>query len=280
MKFFKNKLAVTVVVLSVGFLIFIGTTKNSMTVPLFESVIGRGINIFQGITYNIGNNTKNFFGFFINLKSIKDENTKLTEENTQLKSQLMQYSSIMTENENLKSMLRFKDSHSEYSYKGCEIIGKIGSGWAEGFIIDLGSNDGIAAGMVVVTGKGLVGEVTSVASNWAKVLTIINENVQVSGIDQITRDDGIVKGYVNSSGSRVAQLYALPIDSNIQTGDVITTSGKGNFYPKDIVIGEVTSVKEEKGKIQKTAELKPFVDFNKLEEIWVIIPKDLKNITY
>jgi rod shape-determining protein MreC len=280
MKFFKNKLAVTIVLLSVGFLIFIGVSYKRESVSIVESAAGAALNPVQGVIYKFGSGTKNFFDFFINFTKIKDDNVRLSQLNTDLQTKLMEYQNLKNENASLKEMLNFKNSIAEYQYKGCDIIGKIGSSWVDGFIIDLGSKDGITAGMVVVTGKGLVGQVTSAADNWAKVLTISSENIQVSGIDQSTRDDGIVKGYIDDYNNQMSMIYALPLDSAIQKGDIITTSGKGNFYPKDIRIGEVTSVEDDKGKIQKTAVIKPYVDFNKLEELWVIIPKDLKNIKY
>ncbi len=280
MKFFKNKLAVTIVLLSVGFLIFIGVSYKRESVSIVESAAGAAVNPVQGVIYKFGSGTKNFFDFFINFTKIKDDNVRLSQLNTDLQTKLMEYQNLKNENASLKEMLNFKNSIAEYQYKGCDIIGKIGSSWVDGFIIDLGSKDGITAGMVVVTGKGLVGQVTSAADNWAKVLTISSENIQVSGIDQSTRDDGIVKGYIDDYNNQMSMIYALPLDSAIQKGDIITTSGKGNFYPKDIRIGEVTSVEDDKGKIQKTAVIKPYVDFNKLEELWVIIPKDLKNIKY
>lgn len=280
MKFFKYKLAVTIVLLSVGFLIFIGVSVKSEKVSVFENTVGVAINPVQEVLYKINDGTKNFIGFFVNFSKIKQENTKLNQQNTELQTKLLDYENLKKENDSLKEMINFKNSIEDYQYKGCDIVGKIGNSWIDGFVIDLGKKDGISAGMVVVTGKGLVGQVTSVADNWSKVLTISNENIQVSGIDHGTRDDGIVKGYIDDYNNQMSMLYALPLESTIKKGDIITTSGKGNFYPKDIRIGEVISVEDDKGKIQKTAVIKPYVDFNKLEELWVVIPKDLKNIKY
>ena len=72
-------------------------------------------------------------------------------------------------------------------------------------------------------------------------------------------------------------MYDLPIDSEIKEGDVIMTSGVGMLYPKEIRIGEVTKVEEDKVKVMKSAIVKPYVDFNKLEELFVIVPKDIRD---
>ena len=49
------------------------------------------------------------------------------------------------------------------------------------------------------------------------------------------------------------------------------------LYPKEIRIGEVTKVEEDKVKVMKSAIVKPYVDFNKLEELFVIVPKDIRD---
>ena len=69
-------------------------------------------------------------------------------------------------------------------------------------------------------------------------------------------------------------------DTDVKQGDKIVTSGMGNLYPKDIYIGEVSSVAVDQTKISKYAILKPYVNFNKLEEVFIIIPKDTSQISY
>ena len=74
--------------------------------------------------------------------------------------------------ERLREALNFTESRSNYNYVGVNIIGYSGSSLSDGYIIDKGSNDGIAKNMVVVSSKGLVGKVTKVSSNFAIVQSI------------------------------------------------------------------------------------------------------------
>ena len=66
----------------------------------------------------------------------------------------------------------------------------------------------------------------------------------------------------------------------IKKGDVILTSGVGMLYPKEIRIGEVIDVEEDQVKVMKNALVKPYVDFNKLEELFIVSPKDTREIKY
>ena len=72
----------------------------------------------------------------------------------------------------------------------------------------------------------------------------------------------------------LTELSNIPIESAIKEGDKILTSGLGEMYPKEIRIGEVISVEVDNVGIMKRAVVKPYVDFNKLEELFVVVPKE------
>ena len=126
-----------------------------------------------------------------------------------------------------------------------------------------------------------MGQVTSVGSNWSIVQTLANENIAVSVMVESTRDaTGYLTGYKDNQNRNLAKVYDLPMDSEVKEGDVILTSGVGMVYPKEIRIGEVISVEEDKVKVMKSAIVKPYVDFNKLEDLFIVSPKDTREVKY
>ena len=66
-------------------------------------------------------------------------------------------------------------------------------------------------------------------------------------------------------------MVNLSREADIIKGDKIITSGFGGIYPKGILVGEVAQVVNEQGGLLKYAVLKPAVDFDRLEEVFVII---------
>ncbi|KGM93605.1 rod shape-determining protein MreC [Clostridium botulinum] len=275
MRFLKNKLTVTVIVLSVSFLILIGYTVGKEKMSTAGNGVGVVLNSVQGVVYKFNSKLKKSAKFMFHFKDVKEENKRLREENVVLKDKALKYDSLAKENERFKKMVNFKDQRSEYDYIGCEIIGKSGENWLDGFVINRGSDDGIQKKMVVATGEGLVGQVTSVANKWSIVQSIINENIQVAGMLNSTREnDGVVKGYKDYSNKLLAKLYFLPLDSKVKKGDTVLTSALGSLYPKDIKIGTVIDVEEDKGKLVKNALIEPSVDFNRLEELFVVVSKN------
>ncbi len=281
MKLRKNKLAATVIVLSVAFLGIIIYTINNDQKNAISSGVGSAINPLQKVVYSINDKIKGTLDFFLNFSKIKQENEELTKENIELQNKLLEYDTLKEENNRLREVLNFKNSKDNYSYVGTNIIGYSGESFSNGYIIDKGENDGILKGMVVISDKGLVGQVTSTGSNWAIVESLLNENIAVSVMVNSTRETtGILEGYVTRSNSGLTKVTNLPLDSEIKEGDVIVTSGLGQIYPKEIRIGEVISVESDEIKSMKTAIVKPYVDFDKLEDLFIIIPNETREVKY
>ena len=272
MKPFKNKLAVTIVLLSVAFCGMIIYSLQSDANGISSSV-STVVSPLQKIVYNINSRVKETVDFFLNFSEVKLENEQLKQKNTELANKLIEYESLKDEVERLREALNFTESRSNYNYVGVNIIGYSGSSLSDGYIIDKGSNDGIAKNMVVVSSKGLVGKVTKVSSNFAIVQSILNENIAVAVMDQQTREaTGMLQGLSDKKDKNMTVVYNLPIDSDVKEGDIFITSGLGKIYPKEIPVGTVVSIQEDNVKVMKSAVVEPFVKFNELEELFVVIP--------
>ncbi|WP_195952965.1 rod shape-determining protein MreC [Clostridium saudiense] len=278
MKPFKNKLAVTIVVLSVAFLgiIVLSIKSNS---NIISSGVGGVISPLQKIVYTVNEKVKGSFDFFINFSNVKKENEELTAKNAELENKLIEYERMKDENTRLREMFDYSQANANYDYLGCNIIGYSGGNISNGYIIDKGTKDGVEKDMVVITPAGLVGKVTKASSSFAIVQTILNENIAVAAMVESTDETtGILQGITDSKNKNLTELSNIPIESAIKEGDKILTSGLGEMYPKEIRIGEVISVEVDNVGIMKRAVVKPYVDFNKLEELFVVVPKEKVDI--
>ena len=280
MKPFKNKLAVTIIVLSVAFLgIILFSVKNGSN--NISSGIGSVVSPLQKIVYKVNDKIKDSLDFFVNFSKVKQENEELKIKNSELENKMVEYNTLKYENERLREVLNFTKNKNNYDYVGTNIIGYSGGSISDGYVIDKGTNDGIEKDMILINYQGLVGKVIRSESNYSIVETILNENMAVSVMVDSTRETtGILRGYSNKNDDELVKVYNLPIDSKIKEGDVILTSGLGMIYPKEIRVGEVVSVETDNVMVMKNALVKPYVDFNKLEELFVVVPKDKINVKY
>ena len=281
MRLLRNKLAVTIIVLSVSFLGLIVYTVKKDNRSIIENGAGSTLNPVQSLLYKGTNKIKETLDFFLNFSEVKAENKELINKNQELENKIATYSDLKEENDRLREVLNFAEERNNYNYISCDIIGYSGGNFLDGYIVNKGKNENVQKGMIVIASQGLVGQVTSVGNNWSIIQSLVNENIAVSVMVERTRDvTGYLKGYKDSKNANLAKVYDLPMDSEVKEGDVIMTSGVGMLYPKEIRIGEVTRVEEDKVKVMKSAVVKPYVDFNKLEEVFIVSPKDTREIKY
>lgn len=285
MKAFKRKLAVIVIILSVTFLVVVAYSSKRGEKSALENYTGIGFNVFQKYFYKAGIQVKDYIMFIKNFSQVKEENEKLKEENNKLKDKLASYEIIKEQNNRLRSILNYTQLNTQYNYVVCDVIGKSGNAYVEQFILNKGKSDGIDKNMAVINSYGLIGQVTSVGDNWSLVETIESKNIAVGGYILDTKEYmGIVRGYVDKNNKPLAKLYYLPIDSKVKVGDQVFTGIVNNdevesgIYPKGIRIGTVIDLEEDKINMMKTALIRPHVDFNKIEEVTVIVPKVSRKI--
>ena len=188
---------------------------------------------------------------------------------------------IESENETLRRLLGFTQANPTHSYKAAEVkgrvIGRDPSNFLSYLTIDSGSQQGIEKDMPVVTERGLVGRITDVGSNWAKVMLIIDPSSSVNALIQSSRATGVVEGQV---GGSLAMKY-IPQGETVNVNDIVLTSGLGGNFPQKLIIGQVTAVHQRDIEMFQQADIRPTVDFNNLEIVLVItnfLPADFERL--
>jgi rod shape-determining protein MreC len=135
-------------------------------------------------------------------------------------------------------------------------------------LISAGSRDGVRQNAIVVTRAGLVGRVTEVTPNTASVLMLTDQTSGAGAVVQ--RAESRAKGVCKGDNSGMLHLNYLTANADIKPGDVIMTSGLGGVFPAGQVIGSVLSVQTDEGNLNKTALVRPAVDFDRLEQVYVL----------
>lgn len=198
------------------------------------------------------------------------QNNELKEEVFALRQQNLQAAEFMAENIRLREMLKYKQVAVQYDLLPAKVIGRESSTWTSVISVNRGSSDGITPNMPVVTEKGLVGVVTEVTPNAARVQLILDPRSSVGALVQRpeSRVAGIVQG--NPSDAVLPQMINIPRNSDIVEGDTIVTSGFGGVYPKGLMVGSVAMLRNDSGGLLEIAYIYTAVDFQKLEDVMII----------
>lgn len=169
----------------------------------------------------------------------------------------------------LQNILQFQQETLDiYDLKPAAIIARSANNWYKTLVINIGESDGIQRGMPVIHPDGLVGRISSVSLNSAQVSLITDREMAVGVVLQRSREtNGIVEG---TGSSNLLRMNNIPYYSSIEENDRVITSGLSSNYPKGIDIGIINQVNREPNGLLLSADVKPAVDFDRLEEVLVI----------
>ncbi len=179
-----------------------------------------------------------------------------------LESQLVRYHEFEKENVRLKKLVDFRSTLSGKTVPA-RIIGWDPSPWRKSFILDKGSNQGIRKDMAVISFEGLVGRILDVGPETSRVILLTDLDARVSAMTDQTRATGIIAG---GGGSKLKMMY-LELESGVQVQETALTSGLGGLFPKGLRVGKITSILRDPSGLHLNAEIEPFVQFSKLEEV-------------
>jgi len=264
-----------VALVAIILIVIIGITADGrINLTKGENILGNIITPVQKIFFNIRKGVSGFFESLLNIGSLKEENEELKLKVAELEEKNRMYENIIGKSEYL---LREKElmENTNYNLIPAQLIGKEPGNWFNRFVIDKGLKDGIQKGDIVIqaveVGKdivkeGVVGRIIEVGDNWAKVISIIDENSDISYKVIRTQDGGILSGSVEGKLSG----YLFDTKADVIKGDKLFTSGLGGVYNADLYIGEVTNVIKEDEDLMKKIEVEPAVDFKKIYKVFVI----------
>lgn len=268
--FYKKSVILTVAVIAVVLLAFFAA-RGAYRFPIFEQLVTTILAPVEGLVSKAGYSVRQASSSTGQLFTVYRDNQALKSEVQELRQQQLNSTEIMAENARLRAMLDYKKGAPQFDFVVAAVIARDPGSWTSAVVINRGTADGITKDMPVVTPQGLVGNVVQAYANSAKVQLILDPRSAVGSIVQRSesRVAAIVEG--NGANSLAPRMVNLARDADIIKGDRIITSGLGGIYPKGIYVGEVTDVVNEEGGLLKYAVLKPAVDFDRVEEVLVIV---------
>ena len=209
------------------------------------------------------------------LSAVMAENEALKKQVDELTVELNTVKLERYELDNLRELYELDQKYPSYDKVAANVIGKETGNWFHTFTIDKGSNDGIEVDMNVMAGSGLVGLVTDVGPNYAKITSIINDTSKVSGMVITTSDNLIVSGSLQKMNEKMEiEFNGLnDRDNEVEVGDPVVTSYVSYDYQQGILIGYISEIVTDSNNLTRSGTITPAVDFEHIEEVLVILNK-------
>jgi rod shape-determining protein MreC len=143
------------------------------------------------------------------------------------------------------------------------------SNFSHAIEIDKGSDAGLAVGMPVATGGGLVGRVTQVTGSSAQVDLVTDPEFRVGVRLATTGDLGTARG--QGRDDPLAVDSAMSPRAEVAAGTGVVTSGVDrSAFPPGIPVGTVDSVRQGSGGLALELMVDPLIDVDQLSYVTVL----------
>jgi rod shape-determining protein MreC len=197
-------------------------------------------------------------------RKMRGENEELHQKIRDLEGELRGYKEAAAQNKILLELLEYK-SNVSYEMVLARIIARDPHNWFHTILLDKGNRDGILPNMPVVNSRGVVGKTVEVTPHTSRVLLLLDGRSGIGAMVEETRNLGVVEGEGN-----FCLLKYLPRRAGVKEGNAVISSGLGGIFPKGLAIGEISKIERRISGLFQYVEVAPYVDFAKLEEVFII----------
>jgi rod shape-determining protein MreC len=236
---------------------------------------------FQVAADRVAQPFEDVYGYFDGLASAKSEAERLRAENQRLRALAAQAATNRREVDSLRALLdlRFPAAFpDDFRYIAASVTASPPSAFEQRVVISAGWNDGVRRNDAVIDGDGLVGKVIVVGRNTSKVLLLTDQLSAAAAADigKGSNATGLIKAARAGSGALV--FDQVDKDQHVERNDQIVTKGTregelDSIFPRDIPIGVVSSVSKTDIDPFQRIQVQPYVDFESLDNLIVLVPK-------
>lgn len=179
--------------------------------------------------------------FFVTQDSLVDENLRLHRQHEQDAAQLLQLQALQIENQHLRILMALPARAALKTYP-VEIIYTERDAFKRKVIVSGGEDAQLKAGQIVMDDSGIVGQLTRIYP-WMSEVTLITERNFAVPV-QVLRTGLRTIAFGAGDTSRLSLRY-LPVSADVQSGDLLVTSGIDRIYPAGIPVAKVVKIERD-----------------------------------
>jgi rod shape-determining protein MreC len=258
----------TVGIVMVALLVYSANLRHREKTTLFERAVLLLSAPMQSTIDVIWRGGANQLQRYLWLVDTERENLRLRQENRWLLAELEQSEEVRLANERLRRLLEFKEEVALPALPA-QVIAMDAASWFRTVVIDKGTEHGLREGLAVVVAEGVVGRTVRCAPRQSRVLLVTDASSAVASLVQKNRARGISRG----RGEGLNLEFVLH-QEEVESGDLIVTSGSGGVFPKGLTIGRVMQVVRADHSLFQEITVKSAVDFSRLEEVLVLLREE------
>jgi rod shape-determining protein MreC len=195
-----------------------------------------------------------------------EERTQLINEVMLLREKAQRFAILEEENMQLRDLLAAPLA-PEFTKIIAELSAVDNSPYSQKIIVNKGALDGLFISQPVLDANGIVGQVTDVAPTDARVLLItdISHAIPVR----------VLRNNLSLIANGTGNLDRLNVDyvahsADLQTGDVLISSGLGNVFPAGYPVAVVDQIIRDEGKQFATVDATPLANLDRIRYLLLL----------
>lgn len=203
--------------------------------------------------------------------TLEEENQTLRIRNQLLEAKLQKYSSLVAENNNLRSLLKSVDKHEDQFQRVlvAEILSVDMDPFRRQIVINKGTSDDVYVNQPIVGANGVMGKVITVGplSSTAMLITDPSHSLPV----QVNRN-GVRAIAVGDPRKNDLSIIHQPNNADIRVGDLLVTSGLGCVFPAGYPVGRVVKINTNPSLPFAEILVKPSANLDRDREVMLVWP--------
>ena len=151
-----------------------------------------------------------------------------------------QVEQLSQENSQLRKLLGLREKLA-LSATAAEVLYDAADPYTRRVIIDKGMTQGVELGSPVVDDSGVLGQVTRVYPLVSEVTLLIDRELAIPVLNVRTGARSVAYGDPSITGSGL-ELRFMGSNSDLQVGDLLTTSGVDGVYPPGLPVAKISKI--------------------------------------
>lgn len=191
---------------------------------------------------------------------------RLSEQNDELRSELRRMqtwkeAALQLEQENARLLdLNKVRLDPRLTYVTGVVLADSGSPFRQSVLLNVGARDGLIEGWATMDGIGLVGRISGVGENTARVILLTDAASRIPVVIQPSGQRAIVAG----DNTAAPPIDFLESPELVRPGDRVISSGDGGVFPEGLLIGQIAADPGGRLRVRLAA------DFERLEFLRVL----------
>lgn len=156
-----------------------------------------------------------------------------------------QVEQLERENQRLRDLLAMRERTGARAV-GAQVVYDAADPYARRVVIDRGQTHGVVAGAPVIDENGVLGQVTRVYPLVSEVSLVIDRDQAIPVLNVRSGVRSLAYGQPSAGGDGLELRYTLA-STDIQEGDLLTTSGVDAVYPPGLPVARVVQIEKQVG---------------------------------